>query len=210
MPPLNARIEVIGYPGGLPAGITFRWTLNQYGVYKVRPAAAWAHPAPLANATGNTVGTAQHWQPKFRTTIGDHDLLFGRLRTHLRDGGALEAQCGGKGNIASVHAAAEEVIATDRFAAHFATWARPWTFATPEETERRLGAAGFAGAQAWLQERPVTPEDPHAYLSEINLGAHLERLPEPLRAPFVDEVVQRLGGSLITIDYVRLNISARA
>ena len=144
-----------------------------------------------------------HW-------IGDHDLLFTRLREHLRAGGMLEAQCGGRGNIASVHAAAEEVIATDRYAAHFATWARPWTFATPEETEQRLSAAGFASARAWLQERPVTPEDPHAYLTEINLGAHLERLPEPLRAPFVDEVVQRLGGSPVTIDYVRLNISARA
>jgi trans-aconitate 2-methyltransferase len=144
-----------------------------------------------------------HW-------IADHDVLFARLRAHLRDGGALEAQCGGEGNIANVHAAAEEVIATDRFAEHFAGWPRPWNFATPQDTEARLRAAGFAAASASLLARPVTPEDPHAYLTEINLGAHLERLPEPLRAPFVDEVVQRLGGSSITIGYVRLNITARA
>ncbi|MGZ6644584.1 MAG: class I SAM-dependent methyltransferase [Solirubrobacteraceae bacterium] len=144
-----------------------------------------------------------HW-------IGDHDRLFARLRAHLRDGGRLAAQCGGRGNIANVHAAAEAVIATDRYRAHFATWERPWTFATPQETEERLRAAGFAEAEAWLQERPVTPAEPHAYLTEINLGAHLERLPETLRAPFVDEVVQRLGGAPVTIDYVRLNIDARA
>jgi len=144
-----------------------------------------------------------HW-------IADHDRLFTRLRAHLRHGGRLEAQCGGQGNIANVHEAAEATIATERFAPHFASWQRPWLFAAPGETERRLRAAGFAEAEASLIERPVTPEDPHAYLTEINLGAHLERLPEPLRAPFVDEVVQRLGGGSITIGYVRLNISARA
>jgi trans-aconitate 2-methyltransferase len=144
-----------------------------------------------------------HW-------IADHHRLFARLRAHLQRGGRLEAQCGGRGNIASVHAAAEAAIATERFAEHFVSWRRPWLFASPHETEERLRAAGFRDADAWLQERPVTPEDPHAYLTEINLGAHLERLPEPLRAPFVDEVVQRLGGGSITIDYVRLNITARA
>jgi trans-aconitate 2-methyltransferase len=144
-----------------------------------------------------------HW-------IADHDRLFARLRAHLRDGGRLEAQCGGQGNIANVHEAAEATIATERYAPHFASWQRPWLFAAPGDTEQRLRAAGFSEAQASLMERPVTPEDPHAYLTEINLGAHLERLPEPLRAPFVDEVVQRLGGGPITIGYVRLNITARA
>ena len=56
----------------------------------------------------------------------------------------------------------------------------------------------------------MTPDDPHAYLTEINLGAHLERLPEPLRPLFVDEVIDRLGGAPVTIDYVRLNIDAVA
>ena len=56
----------------------------------------------------------------------------------------------------------------------------------------------------------MTPDDPHAYLTEINLGAHLERLPEPLRPGFVDAVVERLGGAPVTIDYVRLNIDAVA
>ena len=66
------------------------------------------------------------------------------------------------------------------------------------------------GARAWLQERPVTPDDPRAYLTEINLGAHLGRLPDELRGAFVDEVIERLGGPPITIDYVRLNMDATA
>src|SRR4051794_29036056 len=40
-----------------------------------------------------------HW-------IADHDALFASLRAALRPGGRLVAQCGGAGNIASVHAAA--------------------------------------------------------------------------------------------------------
>jgi trans-aconitate 2-methyltransferase len=144
-----------------------------------------------------------HW-------IADHDALFARLRAHLRDGGHLVAQCGGRGNIAGLHAAAREAMATEPYAPHFADWQAPWNFATPQDTEKRLAAAGFAQSRAWLQERPVTPDDPHAYLTEINLGAHLGRLPEQLHRPFVDEVIERLGGPPVTIDYVRLNIDAVA
>jgi len=144
-----------------------------------------------------------HW-------IADHDALFARLRAHLREGGRLVAQCGGQGNIASVHAAARGAMATETYAPHFDGWRGPWNFATPQDTERRLTAAGFAQSRAWLQPRPVTPDDPHAYLTEINLGAHLGRLPEELRSAFVDDVIERLGGPPVTIDYVRLNIDAVA
>jgi trans-aconitate 2-methyltransferase len=144
-----------------------------------------------------------HW-------IADHDALFARLRAHLRPGGLLVAQCGGHLNIASVHAAARATMAIEPYAQYFEGWRGPWNFATPEDTERRLKAAGFAEARAWLMERPVTPDDPHAYLTEINLGAHLQRVPAELHAAFVDEVIERLAGAPITIDYVRLNIDAVA
>jgi trans-aconitate 2-methyltransferase len=144
-----------------------------------------------------------HW-------IADHDALFERLHAHLRPGGRLVAQCGGHGNIESVHAAARAAMATQPYAPHFEDWTGPWNFATPEDTERRLDAAGFAERRAWLMERPVTPEDAHAYLTEINLGAHLQRLPAELQPGFVDVVIERLGGAPITIDYVRLNIDATA
>jgi trans-aconitate 2-methyltransferase len=144
-----------------------------------------------------------HW-------IADHDALFGRLRAHLRDGGRLAAQCGGQGNIASVHAAARQVMAVEPYAPSFEGWQGPWNFAAPEETEKRLRAAGFSEARAWLHDVPVTPDDAHAYLTEINLGAHLGRLPEDLRPRFVDAVIERLGGPPVTIDYVRLNMDAVA
>lgn len=144
-----------------------------------------------------------HW-------IADHDALFARLHAHLRPGGLLVAQCGGEGNIARVHAAAREVMAIEPYAPSFEGWRGPWNFAAPGVTEERLRAAGFVQARTWPQELPVVPDEPHAYLTEINLGAHLERLPEELRPRFVDEVIERLGGPPVTIDYVRLNIDATA
>ncbi len=143
-----------------------------------------------------------HW-------IGDHALLFARLRAVLHDGGRLVAQCGGAGNIAAVHAAARAVGAEQPFAPYLADWAGPWRFAEPGETEQLLLAAGFSTAKAWLEDRPVTPDDAHAYVREINLGAHLQQLPEDLRESFVTAVLERLPSPL-TIGYVRLNIDATA
>ncbi len=119
----------------------------------------------------------------------------------------------GQGNIAAVHAAARSAGAEEPFAPHLAGWAGPWRFAAPAQTEELLAAAGFGHARAWLEDRPVTPEDPRAYLREINLGAHLEQLPEELREPFVDAVLGRLDritDGRVEIGYVRLNIDATA
>lgn len=146
-----------------------------------------------------------HW-------IADHALLFGRLRAVLRDDGRLAAQCGGAGNIAAIHAAAREAGRHAPFAEHLAGWAGPWRFAGPEETEQLLHAAGFAGARAWLESRPVEPVEPRDYLREINLGAHLEQLPPELREPFLGAVIEQVADpdGRVTIDYVRLNIDATA
>jgi hypothetical protein len=40
------------------------------------------------------------------------------------------------------------------------------------------------------------------------LGSHLERLPGEQRRPFVDRVLSELGEP-VTVDYVRLTMSAR-
>src|SRR3954469_4633031 len=143
-----------------------------------------------------------HW-------IADHDALFASLRRTLRPGGRLVAQCGGAGNIASVHAAARQAGDDPPFREHFEGWRGPWNFATPEDTDRRLHGAGFAETKCGLADRPVTPDDPREYLRTINLGAHLERLPPDRHDPFLDAVLARLG-ERPTIDYVRLNIDAIA
>jgi trans-aconitate 2-methyltransferase len=142
-----------------------------------------------------------HW-------IEDHPLLFRRLAAALHPGGRLVAQCGGHGNVAAVHAAAEAAGSEPPFDEHLPGWRGPWNFATPERARRDLEAAGFEQVEAWLHPEPVRPEEPREYLRTIVLGTHLERLPEELREPFVGAVLKRLGEPL-TIDYVRLNLSAR-
>lgn len=135
-----------------------------------------------------------HWVP-------DHDGLFAHLAAVLRPGGALVAQCGGTGNIASIRAVLRRLGDG---------WEGPTHFAGPEETTRRLERAGFVGVRTWLQEEP-TPIEPgealETYLRTICLGAHLERLPPEERPAFVRAVAERLPRP--EIDYVRLNIVAR-
>ena len=55
----------------------------------------------------------------------------------------------------------------------------------------------------------VDVDDVDGYLGAICLGSFLERLPEALHDSFVDAAVEQLGAPL-TIDYVRLNVLARA
>ena len=81
----------------------------------------------------------------------------------------------------------------------------PWTFAGPDETERRLLEAGFAQARCWLEERPTQPSEPDAFIRTSILAAHLERLPAGRRERFASAVA---AGVRLPLDYVRLNVSA--
>lgn len=148
-----------------------------------------------------------HW-------IADHERLFARLAAALAPGGRLAAQCGGRGNVAGALAAAAAVSAESPFAAHLGDVPRAWYFAGPEETEARLRAAGFAEARAWLEPSPADFALPDGadYLAAVVLRCHIALLPEGLRAPFARRVAERLtrADGRVEVDYVRLNIDARA
>jgi trans-aconitate 2-methyltransferase len=143
-----------------------------------------------------------HW-------IIDHDRLFQHLRGAIRPGGRLVAQCGGEGNVAQHAAAIRAVAARPQFAPHLINLASMWNFAAPGDTERRLGAAGFSEAHCWLEPKPVTPADSLKFTMTVTLGPHLARLPEELRQPFAEAVLD-LSDEPLTLDYVRLNIEAVA
>ena len=151
-------------------------------------------PLPLDAPVDVVVSTATfHW-------VLDHAALFANLAAVLRPGGQLVAQCGGKGNVASVVAALESLGES---------W-HPWTFATPDDTRARLVAAGFTDVETWITEEP-TPFEPGPQLEEflgtVVLGCHLERLPADDRPGFVRRVAAALPSPVL--DYVRLNILAR-
>ncbi|HEY3019441.1 MAG TPA: methyltransferase domain-containing protein [Solirubrobacteraceae bacterium] len=124
-----------------------------------------------------------HWVP-------DHERLFARLHAALRPGGRLVAQCGGHGNIAKVR----EISGPG-----------PWLYATGEETEARLRAAGFREARAWLEPWPVVPPEPRAFLATVCLRT----IPDAERDAMVERVIANLGDPP-TLDYVRLNVDATA
>ncbi len=136
-----------------------------------------------------------HW-------VTDHDRLWERLARALRPGGVLEVQCGGAGNIDRVRDVIE-AVARD-VAPELAGWS-PWTFAGPEETERRLRKAGFTAIRCWLEERPTNPREVDAFVRTSILPAHLARLPDERREAFAAAVV---AGVRLPLDYVRLNVSA--
>jgi trans-aconitate 2-methyltransferase len=136
-----------------------------------------------------------HWVP-------DHDRLWPRLASALRPGGALEVQCGGKGNIDRVRRVIDGVAR--EMAPELVGWS-PWCFAGPEETARRLRDAGFAESRCWLEERPTYPDDVEAFVRTSILAAHLARLSGERGERFARAVVDRVR---LPLDYVRLNVSA--
>jgi trans-aconitate 2-methyltransferase len=142
-----------------------------------------------------------HW-------ILDHRRLFERLHAGLRSGGRLEAQCGGLGNVEDFLNSIESVNGDERFAPYLRGIASTWNFASPGDTEVRLQNAGFVSVRAWLEERSERPRRPREFLEAVCLGAHLDRLPDELHEPYVTAALEVIPRPL-TLDYVRLNISAR-
>lgn len=143
-----------------------------------------------------------HWIP-------DHDKLFAALGRNMKPGARLLAQCGGKGNIDRFRVLADEVAFQEPFAPYFTDWVRPWNYATAEESAERLERAGFTDVSTWLEEKPTPLEDPVAFVSTVCLVRHLDPLPSEMHRSFVDTVLERYG-SPVVLDYVRLNMTARA
>jgi trans-aconitate 2-methyltransferase len=121
-----------------------------------------------------------HW-------IIDHERLFERLHAVLKPGGRLVAQCGGEGNIQNVL----DVVG-----------ARPgrWLYAGAGETEERLRGAGFTDVRAWLEPMPTVPEDMATFIENVILHED----------PDARANAERVAAQIDQIDYVRLNMEAKA
>lgn len=151
-------------------------------------------PLPVAPPVDAILSTATfHW-------VLDHDALFRHLAAVVVPGGRLVAQCGGRGNIASVEAILDELGEKSE---------RVHYFAGPEETEARLVAAGFRDVRCWLEDAPTTFESRaefETFLATVILRVSLARRAPEQRAAFVRLVADRIGR--LELDYVRLNIDA--
>lgn len=163
---------------------------------------------PVAGKVDVIFSTATfHW-------VAEHPALFANAYAALRPGGRLHAQCGGGPNLHEAHALAEQVMARDPFAPHFAGWPGPWNFASAEITAARLAAVGFVDVETNLEPEPTpfaSEADYRAFVTTVIYHPHLDRLPQQLQAPFLDEVVALSArqATPFMLDYWRLNMTAR-
>ncbi len=152
-------------------------------------------PLPIDEPVDAVLSTATfHW-------VLDHDALFANLAAMLRPGGWLVAQCGGFGNVATLLRIAIEV---------HPGFHRVHNFQTAEATRDRLEQFGFDRIETWLSEAPTpfdTPAQFEAFLETVCLRTFLDELPAEAREPFIKAVATRMPE--LTLDYVRLNITAR-
>jgi trans-aconitate 2-methyltransferase len=142
-----------------------------------------------------------HWVP-------DHERLYRRLAAALKPGAQLIAQYGGEGNVARFTRVANGVLAREPYASRSRPLAGAWNFSGPEYARTAATAAGFTDVEAWLEDRPMRPAEPLAFIRSVCLGPYLEHLDADLHERFVGDVARELGDP-IEIDYVRLNVSAR-
>ncbi len=153
-----------------------------------------APPLPIKGEVDAIMSTATlHW-------VIDHDALFEDLAGTLRPGGQLSFQCGGEGNAAAMIEAVRDQGVETRDSFHMAG---------VEETTARLEANGFESIEAWLQPQTIAFETRSDMLDYI-VTPYLRPatgLPEEDLYRLADGVAERL--SLLAIDYVRLNVTAR-
>jgi trans-aconitate 2-methyltransferase len=162
----------------------------------------------LPEPVGAIFSTATfHW-------VLDHPRLFGVLFACLKPGGRLVAQCGGGPNIARLRRRAESLLESPDFLAKAVGWTNPWEFATPDETARRLAAAGFTAIETSLEPAPTTFSDAPAFsefVESVVLRAHLDALPDEAdRRAFMAQVTALAANDdpPFTLDYWRLNLAA--
>jgi len=203
-------------PRGHVVALDRSWNMLQVARTNLRPVygrqvsfVQAALPAmPMAGWADVVFSTATfHW-------IADHPALWAGVFAALRRGGRLHAQCGGGPNLHEAHALAEQVMARPPFAVYFTDWPGAWTFATADETAARLTAAGFVDVDAHLEAAPTTlasEADYRAFVTTVIYHPHLDRLPDDLRGPFIDQVTALAAATTprFTLDYWRLNMSAR-
>jgi trans-aconitate 2-methyltransferase len=149
-----------------------------------------------------------HW-------VLDHTSVFGAFLGVMRPGGQLEFQCGGDGNLHTLHSRATALSATDAFLDAFAGFEQPWCYASVEETKEQLSAAGWTRVRTWREVRPTQFSDASAFsefVSNVNLRPFLARLDAERATRFTAALVDAAGrdNPPYVLDYVRLNASAWA
>lgn len=164
---------------------------------------------PFEHTFDGIVSTAAfHWVP-------DHDRLFSSLRSALRSGGWLHAQCGGGENLIRLRQRVAMLVRSAPYAPYLASFREPWFFADAEQAADILRRAGFTNIETSVEAAPTLLENASQYeefVRNIILRAHLRQLPsEDLRLRLMTELTALAGDDEppYLLDYWRLNLSGR-
>ncbi len=148
-----------------------------------------------------------HW-------VLDQKALYGALLGALKPGGRLEAQYGGEGNLRGIRDRAQQTIEKLNLGARFADFTEPWVYPRADMLQAHLESSGWKDVRAWLEPAPTTFEDAatyRAFLRDVVLRHHVARLSAAEAEAFLDALTEaaRYDKRRFTLDYVRLNVSAR-
>jgi trans-aconitate 2-methyltransferase len=164
---------------------------------------------PFEHPFDGIVSTAAfHW-------VLDHGKLFTSLRSALRSGGWLHAQCGGGENLTGLRQRVARLARSAPYAPYLASFREPWFFADAEQAADILRRAGFTNIETSVEAAPTLLDDAGQYeefVRNIILRSHLRQLPtEELRSQFMTELTALAGADdpPYLLDYWRLNLSGK-
>jgi trans-aconitate methyltransferase len=150
---------------------------------------------------------ALHWIPE-----AEHPPLLRAVRKHLRPGGFLRAEFGGRGQMESALAMLDEV------SVGLGGPASPWFFPDPDEYAQLLAEAGFSGAGfvRLLRQRRAMPsfQALQGFLRSQAFLGYEPALSEEARAVFRERAESLAGRELrrsdgsYDLEFVRLDLLA--
>ena len=147
---------------------------------------------------------ALHW-------MKDPDKIIGKVYRALRPGGRFVAECGGQGCVETIHGALIKELYRRGYDGQAAS---PWYFASVDDYQGRLEAAGFDVTTIQLIPRPTPlPGDVMGWLETFS-DNFTSVLPQADRRQFLEDVREAIRPTLCdaagnwTADYVRLRFEA--
>jgi hypothetical protein len=129
----------------------------------------------------------------------------------LKPGGRFVAECGGRGNTATVLAALESLL---RERGYDPSGCNPWYFPSVEEYQALLQVQGFSVTSIALIPRPTPLPGSLVRWLETFAQSFAAVLPVSERAEFLEEVAEKCRSTLCDaeghwrVDYVRLRFAA--
>ena len=131
---------------------------------------------------------ALHW-------VLDHEKLLKKIYSALKQRGFLRAQFGGAGNVSNFIEVVRGVMELPAYVPYFKDFRWPWYMPKPEEYEALLSRTEFRNYKVWKENKDRYFPDEESMIGmveEAGLVPFIAVLPEDVKRPFRDAVVERM------------------